>query len=337
MPSRARPWVFAIAFVAPALAPSEALPAVFAPAPASPDNAPVEERIAIRAPPDSEITARLIAELRFLGFVPEVADDATALDTVAALIAVDTAGGQVEITIIDRVTGKQVSRVLDLGAPGDADPREVAVRAVELLRASLLEVERAPAPPEAEVDISPPARRTLRRPEPRLALGAGIAVGGAPGGVPVATHARLHVRATPHPLLGVVLVGNVPIHAPTVQSAEGSARIRSGWLGIGPRLALRKPDATVIPDLSVTAGVAFVGMQGIPEPGYQSVSTRVADAVFEGAVGLEIAVAPRIRVRLDAATAVCARTIRVRFDGRSVARWCRPHVLDSVGIGVIAW
>ncbi|MEM7155260.1 MAG: hypothetical protein AAF799_20595 [Myxococcota bacterium] len=322
------------ALVTAALVPGEASSA--------PPNAqrPTGERIAIQAPSESEITARIVAELRFLGFAPEVSDpngEPTSTDAVAAVIAVDNAGGQVEITIIDRVTGKTVSRTLALDDPDDVDPREVAVRAVELLRASLLEVERAPPPPEAEVEVSAPARRALRRPDPRIALGAGIAVGGAPGGVPVATHARLQVRATPHPLLGVVLVGNVPLHAPTVEAIEGQARVRAGWLGIGPRLALRKPDATVVPALSLTAGVAIIDMQGIPEPGFRAVSTRVADAVFEGAFGLEFAVSPRVRLRLDAAAAACARTIRVRFDGRSVAQWCRPHVLGSAGIGVIAW
>ncbi|MEM9457766.1 MAG: hypothetical protein AAGF11_26545 [Myxococcota bacterium] len=317
-------------------------------------------RIAVVVPAGSDVAARLVAELRFLGFVPEIVepsghgrDDLIALArarAVAAAIAVDTAQGRVEVTIVDRMTGKLVSRELVLsgesadGSAGESadgsangDSREIAVRSVELLRASLLELERAPSPPEAEVTAGPAVRRTLRRSRPRLSVGAGAVVGGGPGGVPVAVHARAYLRYTPHPYLGVVVLGNAPLHAVSVVAPEGTARLRTGWLGVGPRVALRPPEATVVPDLAVVAGAAFMGMQGVPAAGYQGARSLVADAVFEGSAGVEIAISPRIRARLSAAAAVCARTVRVRFAGRSAATWCRPQVLGSLGIGVVAW
>lgn len=338
---RRRPsWLVAVALLVCGVYPAFAPSAIAAPA----NDRPVEQRIAIQAPLESEITARLVAELRFLGFSAEVTApseaeplDPASLETVAAAITVDAQGERVEITIVDRITGKRVSRTLTFDDPQSIDPREVAVRAVELLRASLLELEHAEPPPEADVKLSAPARRTLRRRDFRVGLGAGVGVGGGPGGVPVATHARVHVRYTPHPRIGVVLVGNVPLHAPQVRAAEGTARIRAGWFGVGPRLALRRPDAILVPDLSVTAGATIVDMQGVPAPGYQAASTRVVDAIFEGAAGVEVAVSARVRVRLDAAAAVCARTIRVRFAARSAAQWCRPHVLGSLGVGVLVW
>lgn len=309
-------------------------------------------RIAVVVPAGSDVGARLVAELRFLGFWPEVVEpsgeghdeliELARARAVAAAIGVDMAQGRVRVTIVDRMTGKLVSRELALpggstGGSTGGDSREIAVRSVELLRASLSEIERAPAPPEAEVTAGPAVRRTLRRPEPRLSLGASAAVGGGPGGVPVAVHARAYLRYTPHPYLGVVLVGNAPLHAVNVVASEGTARLRTGWLGVGPRVALRPPEATVVPDLAVVAGAAFMGMQGVAAQGYQGVRSVVADAVFEGSAGVEIAIAPRIRARLSAAAAVCARTVRVRFAGRSAATWCRPHVLGSLGIGVVAW
>jgi hypothetical protein len=306
-------------------------------------------RIAVVGRADTEVTARLVAELRFLGFYPEVVDPPPSNDPdalvqlartrlAAAAIAVDVAGGRVQVWIVDRMTGKLVARELVLSRdPAGDEPREIAVRSVELLRASLVEVEQGPPPPEAEVAVSPAALRTLRRPAPRFGLGAGMAVGGAPGGLPVAVHARAHLRYMPHPIIGVVLSGTAPLHAVEVAAPEGVARIRTGWLGVGPRVSLRRPDATVVPDLSAVVGAAFVGMEGSAAPGHIGTRALVVDAIFEGAAGLELAVSPRIRLRFEAAAGVCARTVRVRFSGRPVAEWCRPHALGSVGIGVVGW
>lgn len=306
-------------------------------------------RIAVVGRADAEVTARLVAELRFLGFAPEViappsSPEPQALvelaraEGVAAAIAVDMEGGRVQVWIVDRMTGKLVARELVLSTdPARDEPREIAVRSVELLRASLVEVEHAPPPPEAEVGVSPAARRTLRRPRPRVIVGAGAAVGGAPGGLGVIAHARGQLRVMPHPYVGVVLVGNAPLHAAVVTAPEGVARIRTGWLGVGPRVGLRAPDATVVPDLFATVGPAFVGMEGSAAPGHVGARALVVDAIFEGGTGLEVAVSPRIRLRVEAAAGVCARTVRVRFSGRPVANWCRPHALGSVGIGVVAW
>lgn len=315
----------------------------------TPDQAVAPLRVAVVDLPAPEITARLVAELRFLGFAPAVvappaASDPAALVELArahgaaAAIAVDTAGGRVQVWILDRMTGKLVARQLALapGSPDDA-PREIAVRSVELLRASLLEVEQAPPPPEAEIPVTPAARRTLRRPQPRFGAAAAIAVGGAPGGLPVAAHARVHARFMPRPRIGVLLSGTAPLHAVEVSAPEGSARIRTGWLGLGPRVALRRPDATVVPDLSATVGAALVSMDGSPAPGHVGARAFVVDAIFEADAGLEIALSPRVRLRLEAAAATCGRTVRVRFSGRPVATWCRPHVLGSLGIGVVGW
>lgn len=324
-------------------------PSIAAVRPPAEDPAIAPLRVAVVELPAAEITARLVAELRFLGFAPEVVpppattDPAALVDLArmhgaAAAIAVDTAGGRVQVWILDRMTGKLVARQLALApGPTDDEPREIAVRSVELLRASLLEVEQAPPPPEAEIPVTPAARRTLRRPRPRFGAAVALAVGGAPGGLPVAAHARAHARYMPHPRIGVILSGTAPLHALEVSAPEGSARIRTGWLGLGPRVALRRPDATLVPDLSATVGAAFVSMDGLPAPGHVGTRALVVDTIFEGDAGLEIALSPRVRLRLEAAAATCARTVRVRFAGRPVATWCRPHVLGSLGIGVVGW
>src|ERR1035437_9780285 len=102
---------------------------------------------------DDPILPRLRAELGAMGFdlVEMLADDgaparaaleenARSLGAIAAVRLVPSGGG-VEVWIVDRVTGKTVLReiVRPEGPSGEADAM-VAMRAVELLRASLLAI-----------------------------------------------------------------------------------------------------------------------------------------------------------------------------------------------------
>lgn len=306
-------------------------------------------RVAVIGIADSEVTMRIAAELTFLGFSPVVVAPPPTLDrrsltdlarssAAAAAISVTVDGDEIDIGIADRVTGKFVARSVNIPATAPARSREIAVRSVELLRSSLAELEETREPPPgAEVPVSPSVRRNLTRPHDRLLPTASIAVGGAPGGLPVAAHIRARLRYAPHPRFGVVVGGTAPLHAVRASAPEGTARIHTGWLGVGPWFSLRPPTKVVVPDLAITAGPVFVGMQGQAAPGLVDDRVTVLDTIFEAAVGLEVAVSPRVRIRLESAAAVCARTIRVRFAGRSVATWCRPYVLGAVGIGVVAW
>src|SRR5688572_12877487 len=69
----------------------------------------------------------------------------------------------IEVWIADRITGKTVLRELVV-APGEATEDVVALRAVELLRASLLELE---LPHEQSGDVPPPpaVKRLVTRPK----------------------------------------------------------------------------------------------------------------------------------------------------------------------------
>jgi hypothetical protein len=301
-------------------------------------------RVAVVATTSSEITDRLVDEVRFLGFEPQVvaplADDdpsalvelARSLD-VAAAIRVDAAKGRVQVWVVDRMTGKLVARDLRLDDEGQLDARVVAVRAVELLRASLAELESRPPPPEAEAPVAAPVQRIRRPRTPRFGLWAQAAVAGAPGGLSVLPQVRAGFRYMPHPRIGGVLLGTAPLVAARVRDDEGSATVRIGWLGVGPRVALHRPDAVVVPDVAVVAGPIIATMQGSARPPLRGEHDVVVDAVFEASGGLEVAVSPHVRLRLDAAVGLCARAIGVRFDGRRVAAWCRPYGLGALGIG----
>ncbi len=307
----------------------------------------VGDRVVVVRNPDPDLDARLLAELRFLGFTSEVVDvpvprdvaalhDLARVHDAAAAIAIHDGGDRVTVWIGDRVTGKSVARALDPTQPDRA--REIAVRTVELLRASLVELQHVPAAPEAEVASSPTIERTLSAlVRARLVIAAMGAAGGAPGGLGVMGHVRAAVRYAPHRHVGVVLSGTAPLHAAEVRGPEGRADVYAGWIGLGPWFGLRRRDARALPDLSLAVGPAFVDMRGHAAAGRTSAHARVVDAMFEATAGLDVVLSRRIRLRLEASAGTCARTVRVRFSDRPVATWCRPHALGAIGLGVVAW
>jgi hypothetical protein len=126
-----------------------------------------------------EALVRVSAELRAAGFrvvfvergarpVKDALTDALAAQGALAAISLEELGeGRgVEVWVNDRATGKLSIRTLESSEPASV----LAVRAVELLRASLLELKHPPKPPEG-----PPPREvaTLLAEEP-VSLRAGL-------------------------------------------------------------------------------------------------------------------------------------------------------------------
>ena len=115
----------------------------------------------------------LAAELRAAGFEVEEQARGQSLDpradiertsatgAIATLALVSVPGkAAADIWLMDRVTGKLVIRRIDTGAGnGAADASDIALRAVELLRGSLLEIaiERRRSPRQQVVDALPPS------------------------------------------------------------------------------------------------------------------------------------------------------------------------------------
>jgi hypothetical protein len=298
-------------------------------------------RVAVVGPAQSELTSRLVAELRFLGLTPEVLPPPSTLEPamlaellrradVVAAIRVELSEGRVEVWVVDRTTGELVVHDIE-PSTGPDELRELAVHSAELLRAILAEVELEPPPAEpvvvvaASVAVPPQPRR------PRFGLVAEIAAGGVPGDALVAAYARMQLRHMPHPNVGVVVIGTTllgaaQVHAAERDGVERATRLRTGGLAAGPRFVLRRPDATILPDLSATIGPTFVDT---------GARTLAVDARVEAALGLEVVLPRHLRLRGEVAAGICTRTIRMRVTGRPISDWCGPHTLGALGLGVV--
>jgi len=313
------------------------------PAPAAEPN----DRIAVFGAATENTAMQLQAELELLGFevlrVEEVPPTTPAdlqavareLD-VAAAILVDARPGELELWVVDRVTGKTLIRSVTVG---DSDSvgaaRIAAVRAIDLLRASLRELEERAPLPEAEVAPSPVVRQVLRPSAPRFGLGFGPMVAGAMGGIGPTAHVLLALQYLPHPRFGIGTRAVAPIAGARVGASEGSARVHIGWLVIGPRFALARPQRTVVPSIGLGIGPAFVGMSGDARPPYAGRRDLVVAALAELDLAVAIAVHPRLRIWLDASAGAVLPRVGLRFGGRRVASWGWVAGTGTIGLQIV--
>jgi hypothetical protein len=192
---------------------------------------------------------RLAAELRAAGFLVEErqvdgSDDARSYveeggeagPFATVLLRRAASGAATDVWVADHVTHKTVVRRLDASGRGDAADRALALRVVELMRASLVEALVLPPPSDATpVVAAPPAdvaawtRDSLRdRAAPAshvaVALGVAGAFAGPGAGVGLAPDVRVAWRPTEAWSLGLLAAG--PAFGARVSATEGAADLR---------------------------------------------------------------------------------------------------------------
>ena len=307
-----------------------------------------ERRVAVMAAPDVDDSAqRLAAELGALGFeAVMLAPPATAADPavlaaradeldVAALIALTPEADTVSIWVVDRVTGKTLQRTIDVPPREDPDrARVVALRTIELLRASLRELESGP-PPEAEVDPPPPARQLLRPARPRASIQLGPAIAGAPGGLGPSVHIAAGARWMVHPRVGLGVDSLIPTIAPKVVGEAGFARVTIAIVDAGARVGLRRPSATVVPEVGAAVGLAVLRMDGAARAPARGVTDHVVTSSLRASAGVAVSLRPRVRARLDGGLGMLLPRPAVVFVDETVARWGRPYGTGALSLELV--
>lgn len=302
----------------------------------------VSSRVAVSVVGSDETLHFLLGELAFLGLEPialSVAPnpDFDALERLAregnfaALLHVDRQRAQVHVSVLDRMTGKMSARRLD--ADHALTPRDVAIRSVELLRASLLELGTS-KPPEQEVE----APRQLVPSAPVVRSRWGLMLSGsvlaAPGGLSPFASLRLSVWRMLHPRVGLMLGGGAPLSAARVRAPEGLALVRIGSVVFGSRIALAPEHRWFRPSLTLAAGPIFLAMEGRANPPFRGGEAFVVSGIAEAELNLDFALASQWRLRVGGVLGTCFTRPEVVFAGRSVAPWCLPYGGAQVGLGV---
>jgi hypothetical protein len=306
----------------------------------------------VTSDPNASLTRRLRAELVGLGVdVIVIKPPAEGTETrepleraarsvgaIAAIRLIPT-GDDVEVWVTDRATGKAVVRKLAVtpggGATSDA---QVAIGAVELFRASLMELHTS-EPPHGDAPITPRARELALPmtppppPIPRLSLTVGGALAvdsvGASGGITLFAWARVVSR------LGVRAHAAFPIAAASIVRAAGSVDVTTLSFGAGPWVDLVDPASRFVPSVGAGISAMHVVATGYAASGYVGQTNGAwAVAPFVG-LGLGVTLVSGLRLRADVLGELALQTLRVYVVDEAVARVASPTVRIGLGLEVV--
>lgn len=297
---------------------------------------------------DERAIGRLRAELSTLGL--EVVDvtlapteGATALDDAArrvnafAAIHVVPEKGGVEVWIADPKSGKTLFRELVI-RPGETFDDVAALKAVELLRASLAELglslkHREDTRPSQTI---PPVQPLPRKPiEPaRFFLELGPALAVSPGGVGPTGHAFVGLRWRTRTTFGLDAFSALPVAGATVSEAEGSAAVSPWIFGLDGAVWFFDPAAHWQVSAAGGFAIAHLAIEGDPVPPLLGQSDAMTVALPFARLSVERSLGARFRVGFQGFVGIAAPRPSIQFDGREVAEWGRPLVLSTVSLGI---
>jgi hypothetical protein len=320
-------------------------------------------RVALVSPlqPDpliAEVTSRMNAELAASGFdvvivpTPADGDPRTAVELartepgVVATFAVVSLGKQaaVDVWLHDRITGKTMIKRLDPGpVPPARGPAVLAIRAVELLRASLLETLVPPADPAAAAPSPVPAdvsrfvenRSTEARsvrPWPGVwSFEAGVGGWNGFGGLGPSASLVLRLAYAVRRDTFIRATAGGPTLGGEIHTAAGSATTRQvfGLLELAYAFPL-SPSAALL--ASAGGGVYHLDVQGSALPPLGAGSPNLWSAAFDAGAGGALRIGEHSAVLLDAHALVTQRQANVTFaDGESRTSG-RPIAIVMLGL-----
>ncbi len=252
------------------------------------------------------------------------------------------AQGRVEVWVEDRVTHKMLFRQLRVESDGSGrDAGIVALRAVEMLRASLLELQLEDSAPGKNV---PPAVRQLAElpaPHPRTFPVDILVQGGlwfSSGGAPQMFQVQMGAHWHPWDFLRLGITGGLSPIQSQIRDSGMSASFQVGDVLLWGFWEPPSFSPIVRAALGAGAGAMFVRTQGTASaPG---LSNRT-DSAFVGAgairFDLRLRLAPRIDAVLSVSGGFAIPEITVRFSDRIAATAGNPFAQMLAGLEMRAF
>jgi hypothetical protein len=308
-----------------------------------------------------EAANRLRAELAAAGFdvvmasppadaQPRAAMESAAIEArafAAVMILPAMGGAAADVWVVDRVTGKTLIRTVQVGGP--SAPADLAVRAVELVQASLLEATAAPkaGPASAPAAASASAPASIpedvrswmepeREPPPRLFTGLGIEAGAgllqSTGGIGPAFGPVLRLSLGIRAGFAGRLAFAGPAVGPDLTSSLGSASVRQELVALDLIYAFESPGVPVALVLSLGGGGYHLHATGAPNPPYAGDSDEVWSALADIGVGGALRFSSRAALLLDVHTLFTAPRPVVTLAGQELGSAGRPSFLVTLGI-----
>jgi hypothetical protein len=285
-----------------------------------------------------EAVTRLQAELGAAGFEVVLVDEAGAAEArpFATVAVVRTErGAAADVRVADPVTHEARVRRVETDATGEAHlPTALAIRAVEVVRASVLEAgaapERAPPAPLAPVPHwtaatdeppPPPPRPPFRALLERVSVEVGVAALYGMGD----TSGRLAPTLRFAYGLASGLAGRLTVFGPTATDQTAMLELAYGF---------DRSWHTVVPALSLGAGAGHTGIEAAGGPASARRITQAWAAVLGGSAGVAARVSDRTAFLLDVHALLSEPTPGAIVGGAPAAG--KPELVLVGALGVVA-
>jgi hypothetical protein len=303
--------------------------------------------------PAGAVVSRLERDLRGLGFgvvvlsaTPENSGDRAALERAArslgglAGVHVLPAGQGSTLWVLEPATGRSVTRELSRPTASNADPNEVALGTLELLRASMLELH----PPAAEAHVPAPTPGPSPAPvapsapvsdEPaRLSLtgGVGAELGLRSVGPSLITLWSVWLRLGG--CFGLRGFTALPLSSERARVSEGEVEVRPTLVGAGLACGSERRNSLLRPRVGLGFVGARVETRGIADVAATSHQAAAWLGGGYGLLGIGLGLSSDVRLDLDVTGVVLPTPASILVNRREVATWGAPGGVVSLGLEV---
>ena len=302
-----------------------------------------------------EAMNRIEGELTAEGFHVSIVDSPFGLEStppgeqdtnaVSIELLVDADEQAAELRVIDRLTNKTVIRHTQIEAQASAQVAQVlAVRAVELLRASLVEL--LMRRPKAAAAPSPAVKFATERASTWAAGGlqlrrdstwgfdagtAGLVVVGIGPALLALVRIRLLLGRTFQLRATLAGLGTSPGVGPR---PSGSATV-SQEIGLLELVAAPWPDSVVSPVASLGVGPLFAAVDGQGAPGYRGLSSSAWAVALDAGAGVALRLSERFDISLEAHAFTTRPYLTTRFNSIDGPGIDQPSLLGTLTI--VGW
>ncbi len=301
--------------------------------------------------PSDAVVSRLERDLRGLGFgvvvlsaTPENSGDSAALERAArslgglAGVRVLPAGEGSTLWVLEPATGRSVTRELSRPAASSADPNEIALGTVELLRASMLELHppapeaRPPAAAPAPAPAAPSAPVSERPARLSLTGGVGAELGLRSVGPSLTTLWSVWLRIGG--CFGLRGFTALPLSSEHTRVPEGEVEVRPTLVGAGLACGSERRGAWLTPRVGLGFVGARVETRGIADDPAVSHQAAAWLGGGYGLLGVGLRLSSDVRLDLDATGIVLPTPALIVVNQREVATWGAPGGVLSLGLEV---
>jgi hypothetical protein len=255
----------------------------------------------------------------------------------------DVAPAAVDVWVVDKVSRRFEFTRVSVEPDSENASERLAIRAIEVLRSSFLEIDLAArqrlGEPLPKTAPPPPTLAAVRPSEPpppgeRLLLELGGAAltsldGVGPAILPLL---RLGWAVRPRFVLQVETAGFGT--RPTVATTAGSARVAQHYGVLGACYRSRSQQ-WIQPFLSLSAGALRTSVEGQADSPRQGHTETQWSFLLDGSLGAALPLPGRYYLTLAAHTQIAAPYVAIHFVDKVVATSGRPNLLLTVTVG--AW